>query len=98
MVVSPYGGSDGGGGITGGGDLRLLTPEYSHTVHCDHAHYGPVSGVGAEVGFKGGHVVVGAGRIGLGGDADGDYRGGTDGGGRGDRRNGDRYGLNWWGG
>ena len=33
MVVSPAGGSDGGGRIIGGGDLRLLLLEHSHTVH-----------------------------------------------------------------
>ena len=35
MDVSPTGGSDGGGGIIGGGDLRLLMTEHSCTVHCD---------------------------------------------------------------
>ena len=33
MSVSPAVGRDGGGGLTGGGDLRLLPPEHSCTVH-----------------------------------------------------------------
>ena len=31
--VSTSGGSDGRGGVTGGGDLRLPPPEHSRTVH-----------------------------------------------------------------
>ena len=45
MVLSTDIGSDGGGRITGGLDLRLLLPEHSRTVHCDQVHYGPVSGI-----------------------------------------------------
>ena len=41
--VSPAGKGDVGGGVTGGGDLRLLLPEHSCTVHCNHAHYVPMS-------------------------------------------------------
>ena len=83
MVVSPSGGRGGRGGVTGCGDLSLLYPKYSHKVHCDQAHYGPVSSGGAEAGVKGGQAVVVTGRIGLGGDADGGSGGGTDGGGGG---------------
>ena len=50
-------------GITGVGDLRLPPPEHSHT------HYGPVSSNGAEAGIKGGQELMGAGRLGIGGDA-----------------------------
>ena len=46
MGVSPAGGCDGGGGVTGGGDLRLPPLEHSHTVHCGQSHYGPVSSGG----------------------------------------------------
>ena len=72
--------------ITGGEDLCLLPPEHSLTVYCDQAHYGPVSGGGVEDGVKGVQLVVGAGRIRLGGDADGGLGGGTDEGGGGYRR------------
>ena len=88
MGVSPTRGRDGGGGIIGGVDLRLPLTEHSHTVHCNQDHYGPVSGGGAEAGDKGGQLVVGEGRLGLGGDADCGSGGGMDGGGGGDRRDG----------
>ena len=81
MDVSPSGGSDSGGGVTVGVDLHILPPEHSRTVHCYQAHYGPISGGGAEARVKGGKVVVGSIRIGLGGDAYGGLGGGTDGGG-----------------
>ena len=81
MGLPPAGGSDDRGGTTVGGDVRLLPLEHSHTVYCDQAHYGPVSVGGAGAGFKGDQVVVGGGRTGCGGDADGGSGGGTDGGG-----------------
>ena len=59
---------DDGGVITGGVDLHLPMTEHSCTVHCNQAYYGPVSCGRAEAGVKGGQVVVGAGRIRLGGD------------------------------
>ena len=65
MGLSPAGGRDGEGGIEGGGDLRLPSPEHSRTVYCDQAHYGPVSGGGAEAGAKGGQAVVGQDRLDL---------------------------------
>ena len=40
----------GGGGIAGGGELRLPPPEHICTVYCDYDHYGTVSGGGAESG------------------------------------------------
>ena len=43
-VYPPGGGCDGGGGITGDGDLRLPPPEQSRTVYYDQAHYLPVPG------------------------------------------------------
>ena len=81
MGVSLAGGNNSGGGIIGIGDLKLLPPEHSHLVHGDQAHYGHVSGGGAEAGIKVGQAMVLAGRLGLGGDADGVLGGGTDGGG-----------------
>ena len=54
MVISPDEGCYGGGVIAEGGDLHILPPEQSRTVYYDQAHYGPVSGDGAEAGFKGG--------------------------------------------
>ena len=81
MGVSPAGGHNGRVRITGGRYIRLLFPEHSRTVHCDQAHYGPVSGGVEEAGVKGGQAVVLAGWIGIGGYADGILGGGTDGGG-----------------
>ena len=78
MVVSPAVGRDCGGGITGGGDLNIPSLEHSYTVHCDQAHYGPVSGGGAAAGFKGVQAVVGSGQILLGGDVNVGSGGGTD--------------------
>ena len=78
---------DDGGGITGGGDLRLLPTEPSCTFHCNQAHYGPISGGRAEAGVKGGQVVVGAGRLRLVWDVGSVLGGETNGG-----REGHRYG------
>ena len=90
MGVSPSGGSNGGGGITGGRDQHPPPPpEHSLTVHCDHAHYGPVCGGSAVAGVKGGQAVVVAGQIGLVGGANGGLVGETDGGGGVNRREGD---------
>ena len=61
---------DGGGGITGGGDLRPLPTEHNCTDHCKQANYGTVSVSGMEDGVKVGQAVVGSGHIGLRGDAD----------------------------
>ena len=58
MVVYPTGRRNGRCIVTGSGDLRLPPPENSHTVHCDQAHYGPMSGVGAAGGVKGVQLVV----------------------------------------
>ena len=69
MGVFPTGGSDGRGGITVGGYLCLPPPEQILAVHCYQAHYGPVSGGGAKSGVEGVQVVLGAGRLGLGGEA-----------------------------
>ena len=54
MGLSLSGGRDGGGGIAGGGDLRLPSPERSFIVCCNQDHYGPISGGGTESGVKGG--------------------------------------------
>ena len=77
MGVFPSGGSNGRGGIKEYGYLLLSPPEHSCTVHCIQAHYGPVSGGEAEAGVNGGQAVVGSGRLGLGGDADGGLGGVT---------------------
>ena len=78
MDIPPAGGLDGGGGTIGGGDPCLPPPDHSRTVHCDQAHYGPVSGGGAAAGFKGVQAVVGSGQILLGGDVNVGSGGGTD--------------------
>ena len=44
VCVTPDGGYDCGGGHAEGGDLCHPPPEHSRTVHCDRAHFGPVSG------------------------------------------------------
>ena len=80
MGLSPTGGHNGGGGILGGGYLRLLPLEHGCTVYCDQSHYGPVSDGRAEVRFKGDQAVVGSGRTGCGRGADGGSGGRTDGG------------------
>ena len=89
--VSLAGRRDEGGGVKGGGDLVLLPLEQSCTVHGDQAHYGPVSNRRDASGFTGGQTVVGAGRLGLGGDVDGGKGGGMGGRGGGDGRYGDGY-------
>ena len=68
MGVSPAGGCDVRGEINGGGDLSLLPIYHSLTFYCYQAHYGPVSCSEVESGIKGGHAVLVAGQIGLGGD------------------------------
>ena len=88
MGILPYGGRNGGGGTTGGGDLRLPPPEQSCTVHCDQAHYVPVSVGGATNGATGIHAEVETGRVECGGDADGGSGGGTEKGTGGDGQGG----------
>ena len=70
MGLSLAGGSDGVGGFTGGGDLRLLPPEHSYKVHCYQAHYGPYSCGEKASGVMGGQAVVEIGQLVLGRDAD----------------------------
>ena len=60
MGLPPTGGGDARGGHTGGGDLCFLSTEYGHKIHCDHTHYGLVSGGGATPGDKSVKVLVGA--------------------------------------
>ena len=96
MGLSPAGGSDGRGGVAGGGYLRLPPPEHIHTVYCDQAHCVIVSGVGADSGVEVGQAVVGAGRTGFGGYAVGGSGVVMDGGGVGNGRDGDRDGLSQW--
>ena len=78
LSLPPAGGCDGGVGLAGGGDLRLLPPEHNHTVYCDQANYGPVSGRESKAGAKGGNGMVGIGGFGFGGDAGGGPGGGAD--------------------
>ena len=96
IFLSPAVGRDGEGGIVGGGELRLPFPEHSRTVYCNQAHYEHISVSVVDAGVKGGQAVVGEGRTGCLGIADGGLRGGTGGEGRGDGwdRDGDR--LIWW--
>ena len=96
MDVFPNRGSYGRVGITVGKNLPLPPPEHSQTVHFDQATYGTVSSGGKAAGVKGGKLVMGVGRFGLGGGADGRSGGGTDGGEGGDVQDGDRDGLTWW--
>ena len=98
MNISPTGGRYGGGGIAGGGYLRLPLPEHSLKVYCDQAHYGSVSGGGAEAGVKGGQAVVVARQTRFEGDVDGGSGSRTDGGGGGYGRDGygDKDRLSWW--
>ena len=86
--ITPAGGHDFGSRTAGGGDLRLPPPEHVCIVHCDQEHYGTVSISGADTGAKDIQVVEGTRRSGCGSNADGSLGGGTDGGGRGDRRDG----------
>ena len=61
MGVSLSGGSDGGGGITRGGDVGLLPTEHSCTVHCNQVYCVPVSVGEEEAGVEGVQVVMVAG-------------------------------------
>ena len=90
MGVFPADISDGGGGKTGGGDILLPPPEKICTVNFGQDHYVRVSGDGEASRIKGGQLVVGSGRLGIGRDADGGLRGETGGGGEGEGRDGDR--------
>ena len=65
-------------------------------MYCDQAHYGAVSGGGAETGATGFQSVVVTEHGGFGGDADNILGGGTDGGGGGDGQGGDGCRLSWW--
>ena len=67
MDIPSSGGNDGVGGPAGGGDLNISPLKHSCTVYCDQAHYGPVSGGGAEIGAAGLQAVVGAVQGGCGG-------------------------------
>ena len=89
MGVSPAGGCDGRGKIIGCEDLSLFTLYHSLTFYCDQANYGRVSCSEAEARVKGGHAVVGAGYIRLGGDTEIGWGGGRNVG-RGRRRTGKR--------
>ena len=35
LVLNPYGGCNGGGGVTGVGDLRLPSPDHSSAIYCN---------------------------------------------------------------
>ena len=83
MKIFPAGGRNGGSRDAGGGDLLIPPPEHGRTVHCNQAHYGPVSSGGAETGANDIQALVGTGRGGCGRDGDGGSGGGTYGGGGG---------------
>ena len=88
--------SNGGGGITLVGYLRIIISEHSITVYCDQYHYGPVYGVGEASGFMSVRAVVRNRCLVLGRDADVGLGGGTDRGVGGDIKGGDGDGLNRW--
>ena len=81
MGIYPAGVRNGGGRLSGGGDLHLPPLEHSGTVYCDQDHYGPVPGGVAEAVIEDGQSVVGAGSPVFGGDADSVSVGGTNRGG-----------------
>ena len=58
-LTSPWGG-DGGGGDAGNQNLCHPSPEHCHTIYCNKANYGPVSGDREAYGVAGFEVVVGA--------------------------------------
>ena len=89
--VSPTRVIFGGVRITGGGDIRLPPLEQSNIVHCNQAHYGLVSVGGEASGFMGVKTVVGAGSLGLGGDAAGGLGGRSGGVGGGDGQGSNGY-------
>ena len=70
MDILPAGGCDDGSRTAGSGDIRLPLTEHGHTVHCDQARYGPVSGGGMETGAKDIQSLVGTGWGGCEKDAD----------------------------
>ena len=78
MGLPPSGVCDSVGRIAVGGEPRLPPPEHSHTVYCNQAHYGTVSGGRAEAGVKVGQAVVGSERPRYGGNSDGGLGGGID--------------------
>ena len=84
--VTPAGGGDGRDGVTGGGDLHILPPEHSLTVHCNHAYHGPMSGRGEASGVTDVQGVVVSRRPGLVEDTDDGSGGGTGVGEGGDRQ------------
>ena len=96
MGTPPTGRRDGGSGTAVGGDLHLLLPEHGCAVCYNQAHYGPMYGGGADIGTKGYQEVVVIVQVRCGGDADSGLGGGMDRGGRGDRRDGDRYIISPW--
>ena len=96
MDILPTGGRNDGSGTAGDGDLHIPPSEHGRKVHCDQAHYGPVSGSRAETGAKDIQAVMGIGWGGRERDADGGSGGGTDGGRGGYGRDVERERLNWW--
>ena len=93
--IPPAGGHDGGGGTAGGRDLRLPLTEHGFTVYCEHAHYEPVSGEGAEAVAKGFQAVMDTGRDGCEGDVDYGSGGRKDKGRGGYVRDRDKDRLSW---
>ena len=74
-VIPLVGGNNGGGGTSGVGYLCLRPPEHIQTVHCDQAHYGPVSEDRAKNRATGIHADVETGRVECVGVADGGFGG-----------------------
>ena len=89
LGLTPSGGWNVGGGVTGGGELHLSPTEHRGEIYCKQAHYGPVSCGKAEARTKNGNAAVGTGGYGFEWDTGGGPQGGADRGGRGDGRDGD---------
>ena len=70
MGVTPADWGNGLGGPAVGGDLHILPPKHSHTVNCNKAHYGIVSGDRARPGDQSVSALVGSVVIGPRGDSD----------------------------
>ena len=68
LGLTPAGGCDGGGGFSGGGDLRLPPPEHSSAIYCNKDYYGNMSRRKSESRAKCGNAMVGTGGFGFEGD------------------------------
>ena len=58
MGLPLSGGCNGGGGVTGGGDLRLSSSEHGGAIYCHLAHDGTVPGGKVEYRENSGNAVM----------------------------------------